>query len=181
VRQSIHAPLHSAQEVLRVGPPVCSSQWTMERTIGNLTEEIRQPSNPYSNLSQRGLCRSQINALKVMIPDLIPPINPLPRGSKDVGNGYVLLRAMEKNPRPLQENEAVALRVYIQEVGGQTLPHDWCPSVSRWARLRLPNGQIARSLWKESQKPLERLRIARNVKASRLLYLSSNINFIVHS
>ncbi len=48
-RQSIHALLHLAPEVTRIGPPICSSQWTMERTIGNLGEEIRQPSNPYAN------------------------------------------------------------------------------------------------------------------------------------
>ena len=42
----------------------------MECTIGNLGEEIRQPSNPYANLSQRGLLRCQVNALTAMIPDL---------------------------------------------------------------------------------------------------------------
>ena len=41
--QSIHTLLHLAPEVTRIGPPICSSQWTMERTIGNLCEEIRQP------------------------------------------------------------------------------------------------------------------------------------------
>ena len=39
-RQSIHALLHLAPEVTRLGPPICSSQWTMECTIGNLGEEI---------------------------------------------------------------------------------------------------------------------------------------------
>ena len=29
-RQSIHALLHLAPEVARLGPPICSSQWTME-------------------------------------------------------------------------------------------------------------------------------------------------------
>ncbi|ETW75993.1 hypothetical protein HETIRDRAFT_53847, partial [Heterobasidion irregulare TC 32-1] len=32
------------------------------------------------------------------------------------------------------------------------------------ARLHLPNGQVTRSLWKESCKALHKLRIARNVK-----------------
>ncbi|KIJ95011.1 hypothetical protein K443DRAFT_109498 [Laccaria amethystina LaAM-08-1] len=71
-RQSIHALLHLASEVTRVGPPICSSQWTMERTIGNLGEEIRQPSNPFANLSQRGLLRCQVNALTAMVPELKP-------------------------------------------------------------------------------------------------------------
>ncbi|KAJ6493798.1 hypothetical protein DFH09DRAFT_826544, partial [Mycena vulgaris] len=34
----------------------------------------------------------------------------------------------------------------------------------RWARLRLPNGQIARSAWKEHRRPLHKVRMARNVK-----------------
>ena len=28
-RQSIHALIHLAPEVTRIGPPICSSQWTM--------------------------------------------------------------------------------------------------------------------------------------------------------
>ena len=31
------------------------------------------------------------------------------------------------------------------------------PSVSRWARLRLPTGQVARSFWQEQEKPLNKL------------------------
>lgn len=30
VQQSIHAVAHLASEVTRLGPPICSSQWTME-------------------------------------------------------------------------------------------------------------------------------------------------------
>ncbi|KAI1795269.1 hypothetical protein LXA43DRAFT_874110, partial [Ganoderma leucocontextum] len=36
--------------------------------------------------------------------------------------------------------------------------------VRKWARLRLPNSQIARSAWKETLKPLDKLRMSRNVK-----------------
>ena len=44
-------------------------------------------------------------------------------------------------------------------------PKDWLrrPDVARWARLRLPNRQIARSWWKE-QAGLPRT--SRNVKVS---------------
>ena len=45
----------------------------MECTTGNLGQEIQQPSNPYVNLSQCGLLQCQVNALKVMVPDLNPP------------------------------------------------------------------------------------------------------------
>ncbi|KAF8209723.1 hypothetical protein K438DRAFT_2058579 [Mycena galopus ATCC 62051] len=37
-------------------------------------------------------------------------------------------------------------------------------SVVRWARLRLPNGQIARSLWKQKRRPLDKTRMSRNIK-----------------
>jgi hypothetical protein len=55
VCQSIHAITHLAPETFHIGTAGYSSQWTMERTIGNLVEEICQPSNPYANLSQHGL------------------------------------------------------------------------------------------------------------------------------
>ncbi|KAJ3924487.1 MAG: hypothetical protein NXY57DRAFT_325523, partial [Lentinula lateritia] len=45
VRQSIHYLRHAAPEIERVGPGITYSQWTMERSIGNLTEEIGQHSN----------------------------------------------------------------------------------------------------------------------------------------
>lgn len=161
-RQSIHALLHLAPEVTRIGPPICSSQWTMERTIGNLGEEIRQPSNPYANLSQRGLLRCQVNALKAMIPDLDPPPPALPRGAIDLGQAYALLRAQDRYARLMRPQEADALLRYL---GGVTAGSgNWCPKVTRWARLQLPNGQVARSRWKESLKPLGKLRTARNVK-----------------
>jgi hypothetical protein len=163
-RQSIHALLHLAPEVTRIGPPICSSQWTMERTIGNLGEEIRQPSNPYANLSQRGLLRCQVNALTAMIPDLGPRPPSLPRGAIDLGQpeGYVLLRAQDRYDRLMRPQEAGALLRYLGSAADVNC--DWCPKVTRWARLRLPNGQVARSHWKESLKPLGKLRSSRNVK-----------------
>jgi hypothetical protein len=39
-QQSIHVLLHLAYKVTRIGPPICCSQWTIERTIGNLGQEI---------------------------------------------------------------------------------------------------------------------------------------------
>jgi hypothetical protein len=43
--------------------------------------------------------------------------------------------------------------------------------VRRWARLRLPCGQTVRSLWKEKIKPLDELRMSRNVKVSPSVWL----------
>jgi hypothetical protein len=62
----------------------------MERTIGNLTQELRQPSNLYANLVQRALLRSQINSLKSIIPELEEPTG-LPRNVIDLSDEYVLL------------------------------------------------------------------------------------------
>lgn len=95
-RQSLHGLLHIAPETIRVGPECYYSQWTMERTIGNLGEEIEQPSNPYTNLSRRGLLRSQTNALRVMIPGLDKDPDRLPRGALDLGGGLVLLRVKDE-------------------------------------------------------------------------------------
>lgn len=95
VRQSIHALLHVSPEVLRMGPQAYYAQWTMERTIGNLGQEIKQPSNPFANLSRRAILRAQVNALQGACSSLNPPLC-LPRGAQDVGDGYVLLRAWDR-------------------------------------------------------------------------------------
>jgi hypothetical protein len=63
----------------------------IEQTIGNLGQEVKQLSNPFANLSEQGLRRAQVNALKAMIPTLEPNNNRPPRGSIDLDNGYLLL------------------------------------------------------------------------------------------
>lgn len=92
--QSIHALLHLVPEAIRVGPLGLVAQWAMERTIGNLGQEIKQPSNPYANLAQRGLFRAQVNVLKAMIPDLEPETSSIPRGGViwDLGIIFCVLR-----------------------------------------------------------------------------------------
>jgi hypothetical protein len=167
VRPSIHGPAHIASETFRIGPGVIYSQWAIERTIGNLGEEIKQHSNPFANISQRGLLRCQINALKAMIPDIEPKPEP-PRGAYDLGGGYMLLTARERSANYLPLDEANALKVYLL---AQNIRFDnnWKPRVIKWARVRLPNGQIARSKWKESNKGLKKIRTSRNVLVSIIL------------
>ena len=164
VRPCVHLVVHLPREVTRVGPPICSSQWTLERTIGNLGEEIKQHSNPFANLSQRGIRRARVNALKAMIPNLeqSKATQDLPCGAIDLGGGYVLLRAREAEPRALRDCEAEALR---ESQGAATSAEDI--SVRRWAKLRIPTGQNCNSAWKELNKPLEKRRTARNVKVCR--------------
>src|ERR1700688_1243401 len=66
--------------------------------------------------------------------------------------------------------EKVALDAYFMaQPAFRRTPSQSPSSVIRWGRLRLPTGQIARSLWVES-KPLENLCMARNVKVSNKFY-----------
>jgi hypothetical protein len=77
-QQSIHGLSHLAQDVACLGPGVYSSQWTLERTIGNLGQEIKQPLKPYANLANCGLRCSQLAALHAISPDLAPDDPGLP-------------------------------------------------------------------------------------------------------
>ncbi|EGO04423.1 hypothetical protein SERLA73DRAFT_44293, partial [Serpula lacrymans var. lacrymans S7.3] len=97
VQPSIHSILHLAPGyfvkhfvrntgTVANGPPICSLQWTTERTIGNLVQEICQPSNPYANLSQCGVHCAQIHSLNAIISNLKPDLPVIPRGGKDLGD-----------------------------------------------------------------------------------------------
>ncbi|KAF9226192.1 hypothetical protein BS17DRAFT_765236 [Gyrodon lividus] len=88
----VHLANHLAMEATCIGAPICSFQWTMEQTIGNLGQEIRQPSDQFSNLAQQGIQCCQVNTLKALFPHIDPPENLHPHGSEDIGNGFVLLR-----------------------------------------------------------------------------------------
>src|SRR5712675_817866 len=96
-----------------------------------------------------------------MIPELDPEGSletHLPRGSKDLRGGFILLCAREPNPRPLRECEANALLRFT------CIPSDSEFRVCRWAKLRIPTGQTCYTAWKEKEKPLGKRRTARNVK-----------------
>ena len=100
----VHPMVYLPHQVLHLSPPVCSLQWTLKWTIGNLREEIKQPSNPFANLSQHGIRHAWVNALKVMIPDLTPDrmdLNSLSHGARDLKDGFVLLRVWEEVLGPL--------------------------------------------------------------------------------
>ncbi|KAJ7702170.1 hypothetical protein B0H16DRAFT_1347648 [Mycena metata] len=163
-RQSLHALPHACPEVLRLGPGAFFTQFTMERTIGNLGEEIKQPSNPYANLSQRGVRRCQVNALKVMAPEIAPEPSRIPQGAIDLGGGFVLLRGRDEFMRTIDGPQGQTIRAWMEEQEGDIAEVNWLPRVYRWQRLRLPNGQNARSKWQEGRKPINKVRMSRNVK-----------------
>jgi len=162
----VHSLVHLLHKVLCLGPPVCSSQWMPEQTIRNLEEEIKQHSNPFANLSQHRIRHARVNALKALIPDLNlkgSSHQPLPRGLKDLGDGFVLLHARKETVHPLREYEADALCEILPTASRET---EIC--VRRWAKLCIPTGQNCYSFWKEKQKPLNRCRTACNVKVSQM-------------
>ncbi|KAI9059531.1 hypothetical protein FKP32DRAFT_1534628, partial [Trametes sanguinea] len=175
VPQCMHALTHTPTETWRIGSLICTCQFTMERIIGNLGAEIRQPSNPFANLTQRALRRAQMNALETMLPDLeLAGTSQAPQA--DLGDNFYLLHPREPGARPVSDDEDIVILRFIENYLGTSQAREaWVISmescIQRWARLRLPNGQICRSAWKEV--PNKMTRISRNVKAgiplSRLL------------
>lgn len=171
VQQSIHALGHYVNEVVTKGPLICASQWTMERTIGNLVGEIHQPSNPYANLTQCAIRRAQHNALMVMIPTLDPDYGkPLyPRWSKDLGNGYALLKLQERSCHVTTFAEGIIIKAFLDAHFPYSPEYIFFDlhqrfRVCRWARLRLPNGQTCRSVF-SLRETRQNVRRAHNVKA----------------
>jgi hypothetical protein len=135
-----------------MGPLACYAQWTMETAIGNLGKEIRQHKDPYRNLEERGVLRAQLNSIKALYPDLpIGSVDPnkLPGNARCFSNGYALLPRREETRKPLTRSQYNALMVYWEQ---QNWPNrnTWHNAIARWARLQLPNGQRARSVWYES-------------------------------
>ncbi|KAF9034266.1 hypothetical protein BJ165DRAFT_1417414 [Panaeolus papilionaceus] len=144
-RPCLHTLLHVAFEVFRKGPGALDSQFTLERTIGDLGSDIRQPSNPFGNL---------INALYAIVPELDTFQQKPPKGSMDIGGGYLYLRPRDKNWAKLQpaEENLVFARFHTK-------------NVRRWGCILLPTGQVARSMYAENNKKSRpNLHIARNVK-----------------
>ena len=162
VRQCLHSLLHLAPESLRCGPLSGCAQWCMESAVGSFGGEVRSHSNTFANLANRGVLRAQINALKARIPNLEPEPT-LPQGSFEFGDGYVLLRAgIDSSRRPVSDREGEAIHASgIFDPSNQSASS---VSVRRWPRLRLPNGQVARCVWKEKGGGEKVVRCARNVK-----------------
>ena len=171
VRPCMHALLHLALEVPRLGPPALYAAWTMEWTIGNLGEEISQPSNPYKNLSERAVKRVQVNALMSMVPTLDTSTLEDPQGSFDLGDGFILMRPLEKRPERYNGRIGELIGIYVQDASaaiGKEVRLASIFALARWGQLRLPTGQIVRTGWKENPKPIDEVRRSRCVKVSNV-------------
>lgn len=168
MRPCLHALLHMASETVQVGPVPLTSTWPMERAVGFLGLQIKQPSDPYHNLSEQGVRQCQTNSLLSAYPQLERKKAALPQYSEPLGGGYILLHALERTPRRHEGSVGQVLREYFiaeELAAGNEAPADWLgPRIRRWARLQLPNGQIARCAWKECSKPHEKVRQSRMVK-----------------
>lgn len=155
VRQSIHLLTHIANETFRVGPLACYAQWTLETAIGNLGREIRQDRDMFANLAQRAVLRAQTNSMQARFPDIQLEVggNDATRVSSrartfDGYDGYAFLPRCEQYLSPLADDEHDALKIYWL---AQSWPNadTWPSAVCRWAKIQLPNGQRARSVWQE--------------------------------
>ena len=60
-------------------------------------------------MAQQGLLHCQVNALKTIIPDLEPVEKSIPRGAKDIGDGFILLPAVQKNAEQMKGKELDSL------------------------------------------------------------------------
>ncbi|KAG0694981.1 hypothetical protein DFH29DRAFT_880324 [Suillus ampliporus] len=163
----LYSECHLITQTFQKGPPIYYLQWTMEHTVGNLGQEIGQPSNPYSNLSWEGVCRCQVNALKAMIPELDVPPRGIPSTAIDLGSGYVLLWKRDYCAVHPSQAETIAIEAYL---GLDAHKIHW------WDRLRLPNGQIVQTAWRETLRPPERpIHVSCNVKYFTWLAAESGV------
>jgi len=71
----------------------------------------------------------------------------------NIGNGYILLRPRDRSAVQLEGFERNAINNILN-----------ITNVRRWGRLRLANGQVARSLFSEQRRMTGDQRISRNVK-----------------
>jgi hypothetical protein len=165
LRQFIHLLTHMGPETVRAGPLISYSQWTMESLIGNLGREIRQDKDPYANIAQRALMRAQTIAIQNIVSGLLATHGKnIPAGSIVLGNGFILLHPHETALMDVSPDEALAIMELWDSQGWQN-KDSWPCVVKRWARLWLPNGQVARSRWTElrSERFFRRARIVKVV------------------
>ena len=118
----------------------------MECVIGYIGTLLKQPSNVFRNLSAQVKHLAYNNAIVAMWPEFeIQKENP--RGCRDFGDGYWLLGPKDVDLYQLPDMEKTALDNFCSgEPDSEDLERQ---SLYRWARLRLPTDQIARSRLKE--------------------------------
>ena len=140
----------------------------------------------FANLTQRAVLCAQTNSLQSRFPSIQlefgePDTSSLSTRARqfDGYEGYSFHPRCEEYPNPLAEDEREALILYWH-VQGWPNADTWTHAVCRWAKLQLPNGQIARLLWHETN-VMSRLRRASCVEVSDSIlrvtyeYMSSSL------
>ena len=150
--QSIHLLTHMGPETFRIGLLACYVQWTLKTAIGNLSREIRQDQDLFANLTQHAVMRAQANSLRARFPRIEFEVGCQSSQSAhkcEFESGFEFLPRCEEFPSPLSEDELAAFKTYWTK---QHWPNAdaWPNAVCCWAKIRLPNGQKARSVWYES-------------------------------
>jgi len=153
-RPCIHTLLHICPEIIRIGPGTYITQFPLECAIGDLGKSIRQPATPFANLAQVALRQAQANALKAMCPELDKTSTPsFPHLSFDLGRRGVLLQPRDRYVKKLQGAQKTAVATAVNQ-----------STLRKWGRLRLPNGQVVRSMYSESRRTAPNKRNTHNVK-----------------
>ena len=111
----------------------------MERVIGIFGSLIKQPSNPFTNLTEQAKKIAEINALISIWPELESETKD-PHGSIDIGSGYLLLGPKDEKPYDLSQAEQAAIQnFYSSQPNHKTVP---LKAIYRWGRFRLPTEQV---------------------------------------
>ena len=145
VCQCVHSLTHLSRERQQLGPLWLTSQWNMERVIGYLGLLLRQPSNAFQNLAAQAQCVTISNTLVALFPGF-EKMRGNPRGSKDLGDGYLLLEPKDATPYNISLAKQMALEKFFP--GSPDVGHTLC----QWGHLMLPTEQTTRSWWKEVER-----------------------------
>ena len=84
-----------------------------------------------------------------MMPDVLlleDKSGTIPCGGRDLGDGYMLLRACQPTAIDISKPEATMIMKLWDAKGWPNRDH-WSQAVQQWAHLQLPNGQITCSYW----------------------------------
>ncbi|KAN0077362.1 hypothetical protein V8E55_011217 [Tylopilus felleus] len=154
----IHQVAHLGPETFQKGPSICIAH--------NLEYDIRQPSNYLVNFAMEGVRRAHINALLAALLELDDTRTGCPQGAVDLGNGYALLCKQDKMPVLPSDGTMGAIFKYLNHPNPM-------PKILCWARLLLPNKQIACSAWQEKHQSSADVRVSHMVKfklAGHIMY-----------
>ena len=128
--------------------------------IGYLGSLLRQLSNIFQNLAAQTSSVANTNAFIAIWPELQKQKGD-PQGSKQLGDGYVLLGPKDTDTYHLSPDKRTAFNDFFGYSGNDRIDTD---PVCRWGHLKIPTKQITRSWWKELEQCSDMMQTDRNVK-----------------